>query len=68
MPDDGQANKVSDQQTPEAIEARLESLGFTVTRIDGHAPDAIRGAFEAFAENAEGSDSEPMAMVDKLSP
>ncbi len=60
----GQADRVSDQQSPEKIAAKLEAFGVETRVIDGHAPDQIRDAFEAFAARA-GSDDKPMALVAK---
>lgn len=56
----GQADKVSNQQTPEVLARKLEAYGFTVIEIDGHKPDEIRDAFERFTSN----DAEtPIAVV-----
>ena len=49
----GQAGKVSPQQSPETLSRKLEAIGFTVTDIDGHDPEAIRGAFDKFIEAGE---------------
>jgi transketolase len=57
----GQADKVSPQQSPERLAARLEAAGLSVVTIDGHDPDAISGAFDRFIEVAGGD--EPMAVV-----
>ncbi|MEE8458993.1 MAG: thiamine pyrophosphate-dependent enzyme, partial [Phycisphaerales bacterium] len=38
----GQADKVSPQQSPERLVAKLEAAGIETRMIDGHAPDAIR--------------------------
>ena len=48
----GQAGKVSDQQSPEKIAAKLEAFGFEVVSIDGHDPVEIVDAFDRF--NAAG--------------
>ncbi|MBT8485012.1 MAG: transketolase [Phycisphaerales bacterium] len=61
----GQADQVSEQQSPERIAKRLEALGFDVTVIDGHDPDAIRTAFTTHAEMADGGGDTPMAVVAK---
>jgi transketolase len=62
----GQAGRVSDQQSPEGIARRLEAAGYEVRSIDGHAPDQIKAAFDAFEERsgAEG-DVKPIAVVAK---
>ena len=57
----GQASRVSPQQSPESIAARLEAFGYVVHDIDGHQPDAIKAAFDAFIE-AE-ADGKPHAIV-----
>ena len=46
----GQAERVSDQQSPEVLTRKLEAYGFTVQDIDGHEPDAIKAAMDAFIE------------------
>jgi transketolase len=55
----GQADAVSDQQSPERIAAKLQAAGIHVEMIDGHDPAAIRDAINTFTE---GSDK-PMAIV-----
>ncbi|MHC4219736.1 MAG: transketolase [Planctomycetota bacterium] len=57
----GQADKVSPQQSPERLAAKLEAAGMSVVSIDGHQPDAISGAFDRFIE-ASGGD-QPVAVV-----
>jgi transketolase len=59
----GQADKVSPQQSPENLAARLEAIGFDVAVIDGHAPAAIREALERFIGNSDGE--RPFAVVAK---
>ena len=58
----GQAGKVSEQQSPEKIAAKLEAFGFEVVSIDGHDPVEIVDAFDRF--NAAGR-TKPMAVVAK---
>ncbi len=58
----GQTDRVSAQQSPERIKAKLEAYGFDVRTIDGHNPSQIRAAFDEFAKRA-GSDDKPMAVV-----
>ncbi|MHC4067428.1 MAG: transketolase [Planctomycetota bacterium] len=57
----GQADKVSPQQSPQRLAARLEAVGLSVVSIDGHGPDAISEAFDRFIEASAGA--EPMAVV-----
>ncbi|MCZ6444690.1 MAG: transketolase [Planctomycetota bacterium] len=57
----GQADKVSPQQSPETLTAKLEAAGFSVSDTDGHDPDAIRDAFDRFIKNQDGD--RPMAVV-----
>jgi transketolase len=59
--DYGQAGSVSDQQSAEKIAARLVAAGYMVQTIDGHDPNAIKSAFDAFVEGGQG----PMAVVAK---
>ncbi|TVQ65251.1 MAG: transketolase [Phycisphaerales bacterium] len=60
----GQTDRVSEQQSPERIAARLEACGFKVRTIDGHAPDQLKSAFDAFMELGD-DDAQPMAVVAK---
>ena len=57
----GQADKVSPQQSPQRLAAKLEAAGMSVVSIDGHDPDAISGAFDRFIEGSGGD--QPMAVV-----
>jgi transketolase len=57
----GQSDKVSPQQSPERLAAKLEAAGLAVSSIDGHDPDAISEAFDRFIEDAGGS--QPRAVV-----
>ncbi|MEM7622622.1 MAG: transketolase [Planctomycetota bacterium] len=61
----GQAARVSGQQSPEVIAAKLEATGFEVKTIDGHAPAAIMEAFDAFAARSVESEEPPLAVVAK---
>jgi transketolase len=61
----GQVERVSNQQSPEVMKAKLEAFGFQVMMIDGHAPAQIKAAFDKFAEIASKKDSQPMAVVAK---
>ncbi|HRQ76922.1 MAG TPA: transketolase [Phycisphaerales bacterium] len=58
----GQAEKVSRQQTPERLAAKLEATGIKPIIIDGHDPNAIRAAFE---QHANAKDEQPRAIVAK---
>ncbi|MHC5028629.1 MAG: thiamine pyrophosphate-dependent enzyme, partial [Planctomycetota bacterium] len=60
----GQAGKVSDQQSPDRMAARLEALGFDVVDIDGHEPTQIQEALERFMACADDKEAtRPVAMV-----
>jgi transketolase len=60
----GQADRVSPQQSPDVLAAKLEATGFDVKIIDGHAPAQIKAAFDAFIEGSTGNKSgKPMAVV-----
>ena len=60
----GQADRVSHQQSPEKLAEKLTAYGFDVTTIDGHAPEQIIKALDAFAERSTGNGA-PMALVAK---
>ncbi|MEL7485143.1 MAG: thiamine pyrophosphate-dependent enzyme, partial [Planctomycetota bacterium] len=60
----GQADRVSHQQSPEMLAKKLEAYGFDVRTIDGHKPEAIKGAFDEFAERSTGNGA-PMAVIAK---
>ncbi len=57
----GQADKVSSQQTPETIAAKLSAAGLHVVTVNGHGPDEIKAAFDEFIERTGGE--QPMAVV-----
>ena len=59
----GQAGRVSDQQSPDRLQAKLEATGFEVRQIDGHDPAQIREAFEAFVEVSGVEGRAPLAVV-----
>lgn len=61
----GQSDRVSPQQSPERLAAKLEACGFKVVTIDGHEPKQILDTFDAFAANCEKSDAKPMAVIAK---
>ena len=58
----GQAGAVSDQQSAETIAAKLKASGYEVRVIDGHNPNEIKEAFDAFSQ---GNPTSPMAVVAK---
>ncbi len=60
----GQTDKVSHQQAAERTAAKLEAAGYTVRIINGHEPEQIKAAFDAFVEMPPGGDK-PMAVVAK---
>lgn len=59
----GQSDRVSPQQSPEALQKKLEAAGYSVSVIDGHDPKAIREALEHFIEHVGGE--QPLAIVAK---
>jgi transketolase len=59
----GQSDKVSAQQSPQRIAAKLEAAGLTVVTVDGHDPLALREALDRFVEGSGGE--RPMAIVAK---
>lgn len=59
----GQVERVSGQQSPETIKAKLEAYGYSVMVIDGHAPAQIKTAFDAFISNQSSASAQPMAVV-----
>jgi transketolase len=58
----GQADRVSGQQSPEKLAAKLTAYGYEVISIDGHSPRQIKDALDRFA-GAAGSDGAPLAVV-----
>ena len=59
----GQADRVSKQQSPDVLRAKLEAAGYMVGVIDGHDPAAIRKALDTYIANIKGE--QPMAIVAK---
>ncbi|MDX2132194.1 MAG: transketolase [Planctomycetota bacterium] len=57
----GQADRVSAQQSPEVLSAKLEATGFEVKVIDGHAPAQIKGAFDQFIAGTKSG--KPLAII-----
>ena len=60
----GQTDRVSQQQSADRTAAKLQAAGFTVKVINGHEPEEIKGAFDAFFDLPANADS-PMAIVAK---
>ncbi len=58
----GQSDRVSNQQSPDVLEAKLKATGFDVRVIDGHNPNQIKSVFDEFVS---GSTSKPMAVIAK---
>ncbi len=61
----GQADRVSNQQSPEVMAAKFAAYGFEVISIDGHAPDQIKSAFDRFAEVSTDQNAKPIAVIAK---
>lgn len=59
----GQAGRVSGQQSPEKLAAKLEAFGFEVLTIDGHSPAQIKAAFDTFGQRSGSTDGTPLAVV-----
>jgi transketolase len=57
----GQADRVSPQQSPETLAARLEAIGFEARVIDGHSPAQIRAAIDTFIAGTRSA--RPLAVV-----
>lgn len=60
-----QSDKVSPQQTAEALARKLTAAGFDCLVIDGHSPTAIREAFEHHAGKQFDPSAGPVAIVAK---
>jgi transketolase len=58
-----QSDKVSPQQSPETIAAKLEAYGFEVLLIDGHNPTAIADALSQHAQKVMDPTAGPVAIV-----
>ncbi|RMD66133.1 MAG: transketolase, partial [Planctomycetota bacterium] len=59
----GQAGKVSPQQSPERLAAKLRAFGLEVVEIDGHDPAQIRQALTSFTERQGQEGAAPLAVV-----
>lgn len=60
----GQADRVSAQQSADALTAKLTAFGYDVKVVDGHAPNQIKNAVDMFGTNAA-KGGKPMAVVAK---
>src|SRR5690606_10878353 len=58
-----QSDKVSPQQTAEALTRKLEAYGFTPLVIDGHNPSAILEALSGHAQAQFDPQAKPVAIV-----
>jgi transketolase len=58
-----QSDKVSPQQTPQTLEAKLKAAGFEAIVIDGHSPTAVKDALEKHAQASVDPQSTPVAIV-----
>lgn len=61
----GQTDKVSHQQAADTLAAKLQAYGYNVLTIDGHAPKAIKSAFDQFIKIATDTSAKPIAIVAK---
>jgi transketolase len=61
----GQSDRVSNQQSADTIEKKLEAAGYDVKVIDGHSPSQIKSAFDAFEAISNNKTAKPMAIVAK---
>ncbi len=61
----GQSDKVSHQQSPEVLAAKLEAAGYEVLSIDGHVPSQVQSAYARHAEAQDQADANPVAIVAK---
>ena len=57
----GQADAVSDQQSAETMQKKLEAFGWDAIILDGHDADQIRDAIEKFRDQS--ADAAPVAVV-----
>lgn len=62
----GQTDRVSDQQSPETLKAKLEAYGYEVRTIDGHNPNQIKAALDEFCRRSTpAAGPKPLAVVAK---
>src|SRR5919109_3044047 len=61
----GQSDRVSRQQSPEVMTAKLRGAGFDVRVIDGHHPTEIRQALQEHTTHSQNADAKPFAIVAK---
>ena len=58
-----QSDRVSDQQSADALEAKLRAFGFDVLVIDGHDPSQISDALSQHAQRVSDPNAKPMMIV-----
>ncbi|MCC6428125.1 MAG: transketolase [Phycisphaerales bacterium] len=63
--DYGQADRVSGQQSADTLAAKLAAFGYDVKTVDGHSPNQLKAAFEAFVAQAAKPSAKPMAVIAK---
>ncbi len=61
----GQADRVSAQQSADTWNGKLNAMGYAVKVIDGHNPNQIKAAFDAFIANSQTPGAKPMALIAK---
>ena len=61
----GQAGRVSAQQSADRLAGKLRAAGYEVDLIDGHEPDEIKAALDAFAAASMDDQAAPRAVVAK---
>ncbi|MCA9292396.1 MAG: transketolase [Phycisphaerales bacterium] len=61
----GQTDKVSHQQDAETLAGKLQAYGYNVLTIDGHAPKAIKDAFDQFIKISTDASTKPIAIIAK---
>jgi transketolase len=59
----GQTDRVSKQQSPEALGARLAGAGIDEKTINGHSPSKSKEALDAFIRAASDAAAKPLAIV-----
>ncbi len=58
-----QSDKVSPQQTPEVLAAKLEAYGFTAIVVDGHNPTELQDALSRHAQDQHNPEAKPIGIV-----
>jgi transketolase len=59
----GQADRVSGQQGPDKLVAKFEAAGFEAVAIDGHDPEEIKAAIDAFIAVSGDAQAKPRAII-----